>query len=820
MDSQKIYKEELTLKKIELNLSNACKKIAPLWSLENFVAVNPYLGLSEYKFQDAMELLHGRGNIKATLPISFYLKAISEGKIKKAQIQEVLIKNQHDQAETPEEFLASLSNLKEDPKGSTFKTIIDLSEDITGKNWKRFMIDRISEWGASYFDKDQASWKTASSESIFKAWKEEASIDKTAEVTGIKEFRNLVQELPDDPIVAAKFVIEELNISSNLIEGYLHKLLLNVGGWAAYVARIDWDKGLAGEEGKELKEFLAILLSWEYIMFQSLSQYKIKEAWYTTKIELSKKENQNDKGFKKLLILQEAFDLANQQDIINKFESTPQSSKEEEIPDAQAIFCIDVRSEVYRRHLEATPLNIHTMGFAGFFAFPIKYVPLGHEEGLNQCPVLLNTSHTINESLPSVKEINKVIEKRKLNHHLHHAWKSFKLGAISCFSFVGPIGFSFLPKLFTDSFGITRPVPHPDHENIKKKTFSLRDVALESNNEISGIPLEERISMGETALKAMSLSDKFARMVLIVGHGSSSVNNPHATGLDCGACGGHTGEANSKVAAAVLNDLKVRAALKEKGIIIPETTYFAACQHDTTTDTVTVFNENKVPNSHIEDLEKLKESFKIAGKTARAERAQRMNMSKNTDTDKAIFERSKDWSQVRPEWGLAGCSAFVVAPRKRTKNIDFEGKSFLHSYDWQKDKDFGVLELIMTAPMVVTSWINLQYYASTVDNKTFGSGNKALHNVVGGLGVFEGNSGDLRTGLPWQSIHDGEKFQHEPLRLNVIIEAPIEAMDDIIEKHEGVSQLVKNEWIYLFAMNDQGKVAYKYTPDYKWVEVV
>ena len=106
-----------------------------------------------------------------------------------------------------------------------------------------------------------------------------------------------------------------------------------------------------------------------------------------------------------------------------------------------------------------------------------------------------------------------------------------------------------------------------------------------------------------------------------------------------------------------------------------------------------------------------------------------------------------------------------------------------------KDEGFGVLELIMTAPMVVTSWINLQYYASTVDNKTFGSGNKALHNVVGGLGVFEGHSGDLRTGLPWQSVHDGENFQHEPLRLNVIIEAPIEAMDAILTKHESVRQL-------------------------------
>lgn len=325
--------------------------------------------------------------------------------------------------------------------------------------------------------------------------------------------------------------------------------------------------------------------------------------------------------------------------------------------------------------------------------------------------------------------------------------------------------------------------------------------------------------MAEGALKAMSLTSDFARIVLIVGHGASSVNNPHATGLDCGACGGHSGESNAKVAAAVLNDVNVRIALKSKNIAIPDTTYFVAAQHDTTTDKVTVFNENKLPASHVADLKTLKESLDKAGKTARGERALRMNLSGNQNIDEAIFERSADWSQVRPEWGLAGCSAFVVAPRSRSKQVDLEGKSFLHSYDWKKDEGFGVLELIMTAPMVVTSWINLQYYASTVDNKTFGSGNKALHNVVGGLGVYEGQSGDLRTGLPWQSVHDGENFQHEPLRLNVVIEAPIEAMDAIITKHESVRQLCDNEWIYLFAMNEQGKIAYKYTRDYKWIKV-
>jgi hypothetical protein len=191
-----------------------------------------------------------------------------------------------------------------------------------------------------------------------------------------------------------------------------------------------------------------------------------------------------------------------------------------------------------------------------------------------------------------------------------------------------------------------------------------------------------------------------------------------------------------------------------------------------------------------------------------------MAIDKNVDT--AIKGRSKDWSQVRPEWGLAGCHAFVVAPRVRTQHLDFGGQSFLHSYEWKKDNGFSILELIMTAPMVVTSWINLQYYASTVDNKHFGSGNKTLHNVTAGLGVLEGFSGDLRVGLPLQSVHDGENYQHEPVRLKVIIEAPIPAMNAILEKQESVRNLCDNEWIHLFKMDEEGQVSHRYSGNLTW----
>ena len=140
-----------------------------------------------------------------------------------------------------------------------------------------------------------------------------------------------------------------------------------------------------------------------------------------------------------------------------------------------------------------------------------------------------------------------------------------------------------------------------------------------------------------------------------------------------------------------------------------------------------------------------------------------------------------------------------------------EGKSFLHNYNWETDTDFKTLELIMTAPMVVTSWINLQYFASSVDNKNTGAGNKVLHNIVGGFGVIEGFGGDLKGGLALQSVHDVKKFQHLPQQLNVMIEAPLKAINQILDKHTSIKDLVDNNWINLLAFDESGKVSYKYT---------
>jgi len=809
---------------LEDRLRQACKKIAPVWPLESFVAVNPYLGLTDQKFETVAQKLAAIGGIQMTLPPSFYLDKINKGEITYRDLRQAWSKRHSGEMEI-EGFLRRLEDTDfQQPNRATIATFSDVATLATEMDWNRFAISRVSAWAASYFDNGQAQWAAADQQdSLFTAWKDEAEIDRSTEISGLLGFRKAVKNLPDAPLAAAKEALRILEIPKDGLSPYLHRLLLKMGGWSAYAARVDWDSELHGGKDGQLIEFLAVLLSWEACLYQCLASPQLTAKWTAARrqlVQLSGQPEVNERISEKLL-LQEAFDIASQRDLIGKFKGNKSSSPHKNArPKAQAVFCIDVRSEVYRRNLELVDNQIDTIGFAGFFGFPINYLPLAHDKAEPQCPVLIPPGPTVVEKIQDPMSSTKAVMARVIKNQIGQLWKSFKTGAVTCFSFVSPLGLSYLPKLFTDTFGATRPVPHPDRSGLKKTVLNQKDISLEVTNSgelKTGISIDQQVALAKNALTAMTLTENFGEFVMIIGHGSTSVNNPHATGLDCGACGGRSGESNAKVAAAVLNNKEVRSELAKSGIEIPEDTVFLAGLHDTTTDEVHILNQAMVPASLLDTFHDLQKSLSQAGQATRTERAMRMSIQGNVDS--AIKKRANDWSQVRPEWGLAGCSAFVVASRERTRNIDLGGKSFLHSYEWKKDKGFAVLETIMTAPMVVTNWINLQYYASTVDNKAYGSGNKTLHNVTSGVGVLEGYSGDLRVGLPLQSVYDGEKYQHEPIKLNVIIEAPKEAMNEVLKKHSSVKDLCDNGWLHLLAMDEEGKVSHRYTGELEWEPV-
>ena len=808
-------------------LSLACAKIAPVWPLQNFVAVNPYHHFADRSLQEVADRMARTAGARTTMPVGFYLGALSEGRIERTDIAAALAARGRRGAGAVEEFLSEVRQHRDTGnQAPVIPTVADVASAITGRDWNWLVIDRVSCWAGSYFDQGQLLWSSIDpKDGVYASWHEEAGWDRTPEVMGLPGFRRAIRALPGEPMEAARTALQRLGIPEAARELYLSRLLMRVGGWSAYAARLVWDDGLHGRPNDTLVEFLAVLLGWEVALYEVMAGQGMQESWRSAVAGLAQvaAESSLSTADVDALILQEAFDLTAQRRLVAAFDR-PQRAAEGTVvrPSAQGIFCIDVRSEVFRRHLEASHPGVETIGFAGFFAFAVDYVPVGREQPDAQFPVLLTPSNRIVETLCDAAQNDELLAHRRLVHHVRRAWWSFKMGAISCFSFVGPVGLMYLPKLFSDSFGWTRPVPDPARDAMGRWEHSARRPVLEPgqhSHQDDGIPLAQRVALAEGALRAMSLTENFAPLVMIVGHGSTTVNNPHWTGLDCGACGGHTGESNARLAAAVFNDPPVREGLAARGILIPEDTVFLACQHDTTTDAVTIFNRDAIPPGRSGELEALERRLTEAGRLTRAERARRLPGAEADTADRAVIARSRDWAQLRAEWGLAGCSAFIVAPRERTVGLDLGGRAFLHSYVWRKDAGFGVLELIMTAPMVVASWISLQYYASTVDNKVFGAGNKTLHNVVGRVGVHEGNAGDLRIGLPWQAVHDGERYQHEPLRLSVVIEAPIEAMNGVLRKHAMVRALCDNGWVRLLAMNDAGQVTQRYRRELEWESI-
>lgn len=808
-------------------LDRAARRVAPLWPLKHFVAVNPYLGLVEQPFERVARTMARVAGAKSTLPRSFYADAIATGRISRADLEKALGEaTPHPALPKDAAGLEALAQRGgEAPAPEVAPTVADVAHAVTGEDWPRFVVERISLWASTYFDEGQAPWRSPWRDlSPYAAWREEASIDRMPELMGLPKFRATAAGLPKDAVDAAQAALGRLGVPAAGVDEYLHRLLMSMGGWAAYARYLVWDSELYGKSNPTLSELLSVRLAWEVVLLEGFGE-RVASAWSEARGRLGSGSigEAAEAWLAVDLVLQSAFERAMQREMVSRVSSTdaPRGAAR---PAVQAAFCIDVRSEVFRRALESTDPRIETIGFAGFFGFPLEFVPLGQETGGAQCPVLLTPQFTIAERVAgaSMGEQAGVVERRNRRRRAEAAWRSFKFAAVSCFGFVGPVGLAYAKKLISDSLGKSRPVSHPDVYGLDDETNVRRTPDLvphDAGGKHFGMTPEQRLAVAEGVLKAMSMTEGFARLVLLAGHGSTTVNNPHRTGLDCGACGGHTGEANARVAAAVLNDRDVRLGLRTKGLEIPEDTYFLAGLHDTATDELIIYDKAAVPASHIADLTRLEQQLAKAGHLTRAERARLLNLEPGLSVDAAVIGRSRDWSQVRPEWGLAGCAAFVAAPRHRTAGTTLAGRSFLHSYEWRKDEGFGVLELIITAPMVVASWISLQYYGSTVDNRVFGSGNKVLHNVVGTLGVLEGNGGDLRTGLPWQSVHDGKQYIHEPVRLNVMIEAPIDAMSAIIEKHEAVRHLLDNGWLNLFAIDDSGKVAKKYAGGLEWSSV-
>ncbi|MBW4078417.1 MAG: DUF2309 domain-containing protein [Acidobacteria bacterium] len=447
-------------------------------------------------------------------------------------------------------------------------------------------------------------------------------------------------------------------------------------------------------------------------------------------------------------------------------------------PRWQIVMCIDVRSEPLRRALERSD-DVETFGFAGFFGIPALVRPIGEREAHESLPVLVEPSVTVSGGRQRSDVSDAVVAIGGTFAELTH-----EPGAM--FALAEGAGWLTAPWMLARSIGMTRA---------RSFTGDVGEWALEAS---------DPTALAEGALRTMGMTSNFASEVVFVGHSSSSRANTHYATLDCGACAGHAGGTNAIVLADLLNDDDVRQALASRGIDIPRSTRFLAGEHDTTTEEVKLFGGSSF---ELHDL------FTGATNAVAMTRTGGGNLGRSRRT---LRRRAGDWAEIRPEWGLAGNAAFVVAPRSSCRGAKLHGQCFLHSYDPSTDEDGSVLQSILTAPVVVAQWINASYYFSTVAPDVLGAGDKTLLNPVSDFGVISGDDPDLRQGLPWQSVASGNRPWHLPVRLLLAVEAPLARTGTLVRDEPTVRRLVEGEWIRLVGREGPASPWREWTSKHGW----
>ncbi len=737
------------------------RRIPPLWDLANYVAVNPFLGLVSSNIEDASQTVADGLGARVLPGLSFYQGRWASGEIEPIDLHQAASRLGRD-ADPLEDALDGESPVAT-RKARLFRTYGERHDLAYGTTWEDAVLRQLTRWCAVHASGGGTFWSLPAHQTgLYASWREAASADRTLEILGLEGFRRFMRTLPASPAEAVALMLWRLGISAEEREAYLYRLLKGVYGWASYFRRESWTSGDA--DPQTVAELLAIRVCADAAVAE-LAPRGAKGAGRGLAAEVEDESA--------LMVLQEAFEDTFVRRLVGRLNPPGAVAAQ---PAVQGVFCIDVRSEPFRRNLEALDASIETRGFAGFFGVALDW----HREecGSPRCPVLLRPAVTVEAEAPAPR--------------ITKAATHFQAAPAGAFNFVEVLGLAYGLGLAADALAVREP----GRANEEMASFRLN------------IPLTNRVDLASGILKNTGLGDRTARLVMLCGHDARTANNPHAAGLDCGACGGHGGAPNARVAAALLNDPEVREGLKARGFVLPCDTLFVAAVHDTTTDEIRFCGNEAIPATHAADFDRLRGWLAEAGERTRAERAATLGLPAQKPKSwigKMIRRRSRDWSEVRPEWGLARNAAFIAARRSRTRGVDLKGRAFLHEYDASADPDGSILTLILTAPVVVASWINLQYFASTVDNATFGCGTKTIHNRVGTLGVVLGNGGDLRTGLAQQSVHgpDGTWY-HEPLRLQVIVEATTVRLDAVLDAQPSVRDLVENGWIRLIALDPAG----------------
>ena len=765
------------------SIGKASKVIGKTWPLYTFVASNPLSGYENISFQEAARSAEKYFKANAFPAAKLYRQAWEKGDINLDILNSLLKEN--GLFESPEQYLGMIESQKR-------QEAVNSNHDI----------DRImAKWLSSFMDEGLAEWDMPfKSEGFYQAWRLLAIYDSETGNTSLKD-------IPKTSAEALEEILKDFR-QEDYVNIFTHHLAA-LPGWTGYInhrtaSGSDWQK----DYPISLMDYLAVRL------------------WTARKLNAPLLPDNNREASNSIIpklqyIWLKAWEQSWQNELVKTLGKESIGTKPndpDELPEAQMVFCIDTRSELIRRHIESKG-NYETYGYAGFFGIAMDYEKLKDGVIRKSCPPIVSSAYKVSETAQENKGGQFLAYKKKneIFKFADYFLKRMKNMLPSAFGYVEGSGLYYGLSLIARTLMPERMYSINQRNASHVETMCIPDISKAGIEDTTapGIPLEEKAGIVKSAFDLMGWK-QFAPLVVFAGHGSHSANNPFSSSLDCGACAASPGRHNARMLAKLANLPEVRQALAEAhSIIIPDHTVFLGAEHNTTTDEILLF-DSEVPDSHKQHVEKLKKSLLKAQQTATQDR-----LGTRGNSVSSARKKANNWGETRPEWGLAKNAGFIVGPRDLTKNTNLAGRCFLHSYDWELDTTGKALEGIMQGPMVVTQWINNHYYFSTVDNNTYGGGTKITHNVTGKFGVVQGNGGDLKMGLPLQSLFESDDtMYHQPLRLSVMIQAPLSRVSEILVWNSNLKTLLDNEWIYLMVMDPiQHNEVFRYEKSIQWTSV-
>lgn len=735
----------------------------------------------------------------------------------------------------------------------------DLLEEKFGEDIDHGIHDCLIRFTSAYLDQGFAQWTLPGRAdgyfSAFLAYYRGAWLPPHTQLVGLTEE---VERLYRDKLSAWESLLESLRLlklAPEDIEAYVRKTLLALPGWAGMLQQVETrsDRVAIGIAPGSVVDFLAVRLVLERVaakrlLDQNANSEDIGQWLETSRLSQRVPQNYerelafaifqvaqlrgwtpeallelNREDWRKLISEIQAFGsfqrrivfqlimercyrdriLCSLQDLQNRKPVSAPVSNPGDRPVYQFICCIDDREESLRRYLEQVEPRCETFGFAGFFAVPMYYQGVGDAHYAPLCPIVLIPQHHVREVVKATDADTLKAQKRWRQrfaanvHWVHNHSRSF----------LGGMGLAFFGILSTIPLVARVLFPHAT-SRLRKKASTLlafpqttdltlrrSESSVDGRVEILGFTLVEMGNSVERLLRDIGLTKEFSRLVVVCGHGSASLNNPHESAYNCGACGGGRGGPNARAFCQMANDPQVRNDLRLRGFEIPAETYFLAAFHNTCDDEFQYFDLAQVPASHADDLAKFRSNLHAAQKANAHERCRRFVSAPDTLSSDAalkhVQERAEDLSQTRPEYNHATNAACFVGRRERTRGLFLDRRVFLPSYDpTQDDSTKSILQRILAPVVPVCAGINLEYYFSRVDTNRFGCGSKLPHNVASLLGVMDGAASDLRTGLSEQMVEI-----HQPIRLLLIVECEPEALLKVIAANPQLTRLIGNGWV-------------------------